>query len=40
MEQHICETSMKMATFISNGSFYNFYPNLPKNFLYTQDEQK
>ena len=26
----ICETSMKMAIFKSNESFYNFYPNLPK----------
>ena len=25
-----CETSTKMAIFNSNGSFYNFYPNLPK----------
>ena len=26
----ICETSMKMAIFNSNGSFYDFYPNLPR----------
>ena len=26
----ICETSTKMGIFNSNGSFYNFYPNLPK----------
>ena len=26
----ICETSTKMAFFNSNGSFYNFYPNLLK----------
>ena len=26
----ICETSAKMTTFNSNGSFYNFYPNLLK----------
>ena len=25
----ICETSTKMTIFSSNGSFYNFYPNLP-----------
>ena len=29
----ICETSMKMTIFNSNGSFYNFYPNLPKIFI-------
>ena len=30
MDTIICETSTKMAIFNSNGSFYNFYPNLPK----------
>ena len=34
----ICETSTKMEIFNSNGSIYNFYPNLPK--LYTQNKQK
>ena len=28
-----CETSTKMAIFNSNGSFYNFYPNLSKNSI-------
>ena len=28
----ICETSTKMAIFNSNGSIYNFYPNLPPTF--------
>ena len=36
----ICETSTKMEIFNSDGSIYNVYPNLPKNFIYTQNEQK
>ena len=29
----ICETRTKMEIFKSNGSFCNFYPNLPKTFF-------
>ena len=37
----ICETSTKMAIFNSNGSFYNFYPNLPKiSFAYKMLKNK
>ena len=30
MNTIICETSTKTAIFNSNGSFCNFYPNVPK----------
>ena len=37
----ICETSTKMAIFNSNGSFCNFYPNLPKiSFMQKMSKNK
>ena len=37
----ICETSMKMEIFDSNGSIYNFYPNLPKiSFVHKMSKNK
>ena len=30
MEHHNCETTPEMGIFKSNGSFFNFHPNLPK----------
>ena len=37
----ICETSMKMEIFNSNGSIYIFYPNLPKiSFTHKMSKNK
>ena len=35
-----CKTSTKKEICKFNGSFCFFYPNLPKNFLYIQNEQR
>ena len=37
----ICEASTKMAIFNSNGSIYNFYPDLPKiSFMQKMSKNK
>ena len=37
----ICETSTRIAIFSSNGSLYNFYPNLPKiSFIHKMSKNK
>ena len=41
MEHHIFETTTKMENFKSNGSFCNFYPNLPKtSFIHKMKKNK
>ena len=41
MNTIICETSTKTAIFNSNGSFCNFYPNVPKiSFIHKMSKNK